>query len=138
VIVLDTNVISALMREAPELCVIKWLDAQPVDSIWVTSITVFEAHFGIAVLPAGKRRAALEVALEGLLSVDLDNRVLDFDAAAAHQAAILAARRKRAGNVVDMRDTQIAGIALSRRAAIATRNIEHFADAGVQVVNPWA
>jgi predicted nucleic acid-binding protein len=137
-IVLDTNVLSALMREAPVSRVVEWLDAQPGDSIWVTSITVFETRFGIGVLPRGKRRLALEAAFESLLTIDIGNRVLDFDAAAANESAVLAERRRRAGRVVDMRDTQIAGIVLSRRAAIATRNVEHFADSGAEVLNPWA
>lgn len=137
-IILDTNVLSALMRDAPESCVVDWFDEQPDDSIWTTSITVFEIHFGIGVLPRGKRRSALEAAFEGLLTVDLDNRVLDFDVAAAYESATLAAQRRRAGKIVDMRDTQIAGIVLSRKAAIATRNVEHFADSGAEVMNPWA
>jgi toxin FitB len=137
VIVLDTNVLSALMRKAPDAGVAAWLDRQPVESIWITSITLFEARLGLALLPPGRRRRALEAAFERLLAEDLENRVLDFDSAAAGESAKLAAKRQAAGRSVDMRDTQIAGIALARHATLATRNVRHFEDLDVPVVNPW-
>jgi len=137
VIILDTNVLSALMRKAPEGPVVAWLDGQPTESVWITSITLFEARLGLALLPKGRRRQALETAFGRLLEEDLDNRVLDFDSAAATEAALLAAERQKAGRPVDMRDTQIAGIALARHATLATRNIRHFRDLKVPVVDPW-
>lgn len=137
-IILDTNVISAVMQSAPDPRVVAWLDRQPAESIWLTSITVFELRFGLAALPAGRRRHSLELSLVLLLHDDLENRVLDFDAAAAVAAASLAAKRQRAGRPVDMRDTQIAGIAVARHATLATRNVKHFKDSGVPLVNPWA
>lgn len=136
-IILDTNVLSALMRRAPDPAVLAWLDAQPPLSIWVTTITLFECQFGFALMPAGRRRQALETAFEALLTQDLDQRVLAFDSAAATQAAALAAQRQLAGRPVDMRDTQIAGIAQARRATLATRNAKHFEGLSVPVVNPW-
>ena len=136
-IILDTNVLSALMRTGPDAPVVTWLDRQPAESVWITSITVFEARFGLALLPQGRRRRALEAAFARLLEDDLENRVLDFDAAAATSAASLAADRQRAGRLVDVRDTQIAGIALSRHATLATRNVRHFTDLNVPVVDPW-
>lgn len=136
-IILDTNVLSALMRTAPEAAVVSWLDRQPADSIWITSITLFETRLGLALLPQGRRRRALEAAFAQLLEEDLENRVLDFDSAAATSAASLAAARQRAGRPTDMRDTQIAGIALARSATLATRNVRHFADLKVPVVDPW-
>ena len=136
-IILDTNVLSAVMLQQPDLAVVNWLDQQPAESIWITTITLFEARFGLACMPKGKRRTALEAAFALLLQEDLDNRILDFDRAAAIVAAELAADRKRAGEPVDMRDTQIAGIAISRRASFATRNVKHFGDLSVPVVNPW-
>jgi toxin FitB len=136
-IVLDTNVLSALMQQAPDQSVVKWLDEQPTESIWVTSITVFEARLGLALLPVGQRRKSLETAFEELLIEDLEGRVLDFDRAAAEASAMLAADRQKAGRMVDMRDTQIAGIVVARRATLATRNVKHFADLSVEVVNPW-
>ena len=136
-IILDTNVLSALMRSAAEPLVVAWLDRQPAESAWITSITVFEARLGLALLPAGRRRRVLEMAFARLLEDDLESRVLDFDVAAANAAALLAAERQRAGRGVDMRDTQIAGIALARRATLATRNVRHFADLKIPVVDPW-
>jgi predicted nucleic acid-binding protein len=137
VIILDTNVLSALMRTAPEAEVVRWLDHQPAESIWITSITLFETRLGLALLPGGKRRRSLEVAFDRLLAEDLENRVLDFDSAAATEAAALAASRRRTGRPVDIRDTQIAGIALARRAKLATRNVRHFKDLTVTVIDPW-
>ena len=136
-IILDTNVLSALMREVPEPVVVAWLDRQPAESVWITTITLFESRFGLALLPKGKRRQALEVAFEQLLMEDLEGRVLDFDQAAAEAAALLAAQRQRGGQSIDMRDTQIAGIAISRRAKLATRNVKDFVDLSVEVIDPW-
>lgn len=136
-IILDTNVLSALMRDTPEACVVAWLDEQPAASTWITSITVFEIRLGLALLPDGRRRGTLEQAFEVLLTEDLDGRILSFDTVAAAEAATLAASRQRAGITVDIRDTQIAGIALARRASIATRNLRHFVGLTVPVVSPW-
>ena len=90
-IILDTNVLSALMQVAPDNAVVNWLDRQPAESIWITSVTLFEAHLGIALLARGKRQRALAAAFDQLLSQDLGNRVLDFDTSAALEAAALAA-----------------------------------------------
>lgn len=136
-IILDTNVLSALMRPVPEAPVVAWLDRQPPESMWITSITLFEVRLGLALLPGGRRRQALESAFELLLKDDLEDRVLDFDSAAAGEAASLAAKRQKSGRTVDMRDTQIAGIALARSATLATRNVRHFEDLEVPVVDPW-
>jgi predicted nucleic acid-binding protein len=137
VIVLDTNVLSALMRVAPDQLVLEWLDRQPAESVWTTSVTVFEVTFGLKVLPRGRRRTALEAAFAELLEEDLEGRVLDFDRPAAEAAAAIAADRQGAGRLVDFRDTQIAGIVTARRAQFATRNVVHFADLAVPVINPW-
>jgi len=137
-IILDTNVLGALMRAVPDAAVLEWLDRQPADSVWITSITLFETRFGLALLPAGRRRQVLEAAFDDLLREDLENRVLDFDSAAATAAASLAAARQKSGRPVDMRDTQIAGIVLARRATLATRNIRHFADLKISIIDPWA
>ena len=136
-IILDTNVLSALMRANPDASVVAWLDLQPAESVWITSITLFETRFGFTLLPKGKRRQVLEKIFDQLLEVDLQNRVLDFDSAAAIEAASLAAVRQQAGKPVDIRDTQIAGIAQARRATLATQNIRHFSDLTVPVINPW-
>ena len=137
-IILDTNVLSALMQQTPDPQVVAWLDDQPAESIWLSSITLFEARYGLALLASGQRKNTLKERFEELLQKDLQNRVLLFDANAATQAAELAAQRKARGRPVDMRDTFIAGIALARRATLATRNMRHFDDLSVPVVNPWA
>lgn len=136
-IILDTNVLSALMQQPIAAAVVAWLDEQPAESIWITSITVFEARYGLDLLPIGQRRTMLQERFERLLQVDLENRVLLFDANAATEAAALAASRKVRGQPVDMRDTFIAGVALARRATLATRNVRHFDDLTVPVINPW-
>ncbi len=133
-IILDTNVLGTLMRSVPDAAVVKWLDRQPAESVWITSITLFEARFGLALLPSGRRRQRLELEFDRLLREDLENRVLDFDSVAA---ASLAAARQKSGRSVDMRDTQIAGIALARHATLATRNVRHFADLEISIVDPW-
>ena len=136
-IVLDTNVLSALMRSTPDPVVIAWLDRQAAESIWITSITIFEARFGLAVMPLGRRRRALDEAFARVMADDLENRVLDLDPAAATTAASLAAKRRQSGRPVDLRDTLIAGIVVARRATLATRNVKHFGDLDVPVVDPW-
>ena len=136
-IMLDPNVLSALMQQQPDPQVVAWLDDQPAESIWLNSITLFEARYGLALLASGQRKNMLQVRFEELLQDDLQNRVLLFDANAATQAAQLAADRKARGRPVDMRDTFIAGIALARRATLATRNTRHFDDLSVPIVNPW-
>ena len=137
-IILDTNVLGALMRTVPDPAVVVWLDRQPADSVWLTSITIFETRFGLALLPSGRRRQALESAFDRLLQEDLESRVLDFDTAAATAAASLAAARQKTGRPIDIRDTQIAGIALARHATLATRNVRHFADLKISIIDPWA
>ena len=136
-IVLDTNVLSALMQKQPDAQVVAWLDNQHADSIWISSITVFEARYGLALLAPGQRKSLLQERFDQLLQHDLENRVLQFDADAAAQAAHLAAERKTRGRPVHMRDTFIAGVALAQRATLATRNTRHFDDFNVPVVNPW-
>jgi toxin FitB len=138
VILLDTNVLSALMRARPDPAVVTWLDGQAPESVWTTAVSVFEIRFGIELLPPSRRRRGLAEAFDAMLRDDLAGRVAAFDSAAAEEAAGLAARRQRRGRPVDLRDTQIAGIALARRAALATRNARHFDGLDVNVVNPWA
>lgn len=136
-IILDTNVLSALMQHRPEPSVIAWLDVQAAEAVFITSITLFEARYGLAVLADGRRRQRLQEQLEALVSRDLDYRIALFDARAGDRAAELAAERKRLGQPVDIRDTFIAGIALAHGATLATRNTRHFGDLPIPVVNPW-
>lgn len=136
-IILDTNVLSALMREPPDPAVVRWLDRQPRLSIWTNSITILEIRFGIAILPVGRRQALLSDAFEKALDEKLDRRIAVFDADSAHEASVLMAIRQRKGRVVELRDAMIAGIALVHRATLATRNTRHFDDLSTSVVNPW-
>jgi toxin FitB len=138
VIILDTNVLSALMRDMPEEAVEIWLDKHPRPSIWTTSVTVFEIRVGLLALPPGRRRSRLERDFERCVDERLASRVVEFDRAAAEATAVLLARRKQVGLSVDLRDGMIAGIAIAGRATLATRNTRHFADLPVPVVNPWA
>jgi toxin FitB len=135
--ILDTNVLSALMSREPDKRVILWLDKQPRTSIWTTSVTVLEVRFGLRKMPAGKRCAALMQAFETVLSETIDGRIASFDAAAARFAGDLMAIRHKKGRPGDLRDTMIAGIVLASQATLATRNTSHFEDLSVPVVNPW-
>jgi predicted nucleic acid-binding protein len=136
-IILDTNVISELMHVAPHANVVEWMDRQPRESIWVTSITIFEITFGIEIMVTGRKQVALHRSFEALRS-KLADRVALFDELAAEKTAELMAVRQRSGTPRDLRDTMIAGIVLAHRASLATRNIAHFADISATVVNPWA
>jgi toxin FitB len=137
VILLDTNVLSALMQREPDQAVVAWLDEQPCESVWTTSITVFEVRMGLELLADGARRTRLEQAFDRLLDEDLDGRVQLFDRAAANAAGTIAAERQRAGRTVEIRDVQIAAIASARKATLATRNVRHFEDLGIHLVDPW-
>jgi predicted nucleic acid-binding protein len=136
-IVLDTNVLSALMRQTPDAQVVAWLDRQPRISIWTTSVTILEIRFGLQIMPAGKRRTALLHAFEAMLE-KLGGRIASFDDAAAREAAGLIVSRHKKGRPVDLRDAVIAGIVLAHHATLATRDTAHFGDIAADVVNPWA
>jgi toxin FitB len=137
-IVLDTNVLSAIMRTEPDQVITKWLDLQPRDSVWISTITLMELRFGILTLASGKRQTFLLQSLSVLLEEMIQGRIAPFDADAADSAASLMAERRRRGRPMEIRDTLIAGIVFSRRATLATRNTAHFSDLGSSVVNPWS
>lgn len=136
-IILDTNVLSALMRHSADRKVVEWLDKQARTSIWTSSITILEIRYGLQILPVGKRRSALIQAFEKVLVDKIENRVAPFDTGAAQQAGDLMALRHRKGRPGELRDTMIAGIVLASHATLATRNTSHFEDLSVPVVNPW-
>jgi predicted nucleic acid-binding protein len=136
-IVLDTNVVSAMMRSDVDTTVRDWLDRLPAESIWVTTITIFEVRFGIEVLAKGRRRQQLEDDFVQTIAEDFQGRVLDLDHTAAEAAASLCAQRRLRGRPIEMRDTFIAGIVISRRANLATRNVRHFDDLEIAVIDPW-
>ena len=135
-IVLDTNVLSALMHQTPDKHVVAWLDKQPRTSVWTTSVTILEVQFGLQIMPLGKRRLLLFQAFESLLE-KIGQRVAPFDASAAQYAGNLMASRQKKGRPGDLRDTMIAGIVIAHHATLASRNVTHFADLSVPVVNPW-
>ena len=136
-IILDTNVLSAVMQAQPDPAVVSWLDSVAAESVWITSVTLFEVRFGLALLPKGKRRSLLEALFKDVFENDLESRVLLFDQSSAECAAQLAAERQCSGRTVDMRDTFIAGIALARKATLVTRKVRHFNDLNIRVINPW-
>jgi predicted nucleic acid-binding protein len=136
-IILDTNVVSKIMRATSDVVVTGWLDRLERVLVWTTAITVLEVRTGIELLPPSSRRAGLAEDFERFLSVLIDGRVMGFDMGAAIAAARLTADRKRSGRPVEVRDTMIAGIAVANGATVATRNTRHFADLSVPVINPW-
>jgi predicted nucleic acid-binding protein len=137
VIILDTNVVSALMQRERNTELEGWLDRQPPDSFWLTSVSYFELRVGIERLATGRRRQQLEDALQRVLELRIRNEVLPLDESAARAAAAIAAARERVGRPVDFRDTLIAGIGVANRAELATRNVRHFQDLELSVVNPF-
>ena len=138
VVVLDTNVVSALMQDQPDASVVRWLDQQAPRSIWTTSITVFEVRYGLARMAPGTRRTRLSTQFDTLLSEDLRGRVFYFDTWAAERAGALMAELQSTGRGVDVRDCVICGIALARQAQVATRNVRHFEATPVSIINPWS
>jgi len=137
-IVLDTNVLSETMRSSPASLVLRWMAAQPALGLFTTTVTEAEILFGLALLAPGQRRAAFEQAVEAMFAEDFAGRVLPFDRAAAAAFAEIAAVRRLAGRPISQADAQIAAIARSRGAAVATRNVKDFEGCGVVVVDPWA
>ncbi|TAF99048.1 MAG: type II toxin-antitoxin system VapC family toxin [Betaproteobacteria bacterium] len=136
-LILDTNILAALMLVRPDPKVVEWLNEAPAQSLWITTVTVFEVRFGIAALPAGRKRERLSDAFGDLVTADLGGRVLEFDVAAAEQAAALAGERRAQGQTVEIRDTMMAGIALARKAAIVTRNTKDLQHPSLRLINPW-
>jgi predicted nucleic acid-binding protein len=137
VILLDTNILSELMRACPDPKVERWLTGQPDASVFICAITEAELRYGAALLPDGKRRVALTAEIEGLLGEDFGGRILPFDSLAAQAFAVVASERKQAGKPISQADAQIAAIARSRGASLATRNVPDFEGCGVDVINPW-
>ena len=137
-IILDTNVLSALMRPGADRNVVAWLDKQPRTSVWTTSVTILEIRFGLQILAAGKGRIFLVETFEKLVLDQIGGRIAPFDAAAAQHAGDLMASRHRKGRPTELRDTMIAGIVLACHATLATRNTRHFDDLSVPVIDPWA
>ena len=135
--ILDTNVLSELMRPKPSPRVVAWVAKQPATELFTTSITEAEIFYGIELLTKGKRREGLLVAAEALFAEDLAGRVFGFESDAARIFSKIAAERRALGRPISHADAQIAAIAQVRSAKLATRNVEDFEDCGVDVVDPW-
>ena len=136
-IILDTNVLSELMKPAPSERVVGWLGSKPAVSLYCTSITQAEIFHGLMLLPRGRRRSALEAAARSMFAEDFGGRILGFGTEAALPYAQIASDRRRAGRPISHFDAQIAAIARFAGASIATRNVTDFAGCGVTVLDPW-
>lgn len=136
-IVLDTNVVSELMKSAPDASVTCWVAERPANTLYTTSVTLAEILYGVQLLPAGKRRSALEAAAQAMFDEDFGGRVLPFGAEAARAYAHIAAQRRRAGQPISQFDAQIAAIASAARAGVATRNVSDYEGCGIKGLNPW-
>ena len=136
-IVLDTNVLSELLRPEPDRQVEQWLSGQDGAQVYFTTVGEAELRHGVAILPAGKRRNALSTAIEGLLDEDFRDRILPFDRAAACAYATIAAARRAAGRPISQFDCQIAAIARAHKATVATRNTSDYQGCGIDLINPW-
>ena len=136
-VVVDTNVLSELMRPTPDTVIASWVGERATSSLHLTAISEAELRFGLAIMPPGRRRDGLTEGLERMLRTGFANRVLPFDSAAASAYAEIAAARRAMGRPMPEADCQIAAIARSRDMAVVTRNVRDFADAGIDVIDPW-
>ncbi|ATX65502.1 type II toxin-antitoxin system VapC family toxin [Roseinatronobacter bogoriensis] len=136
-IIIDTNVISELLRPIPEAAVEAWLGEQDGLSIYLTAISEAELRYGVAIMTSGKRRDGLGVAIDRILRDDMAGRILPFDSAAARAYADIAASRRSAGKPISQADCQIAAIARAHTAPVATRNTPDFEGCGIELINPW-
>lgn len=137
-ILLDTNVISEMMKKSPSANVITWIDEQEVTQLFITTITIAEISYGLNVLPKGSRRRFLEDALNKTIEHAFKHRLLSFDETAAHLYGKMMGHRKELGRPLSVLDGQIAAIALAQKASVATRNIRDFSDCGLDLINPFA
>jgi len=137
-IVLDTNVVSELIRPNPSSIVVDWVAGQAVPRLYLTTISEAELRYGVEILPAGERRTRLLEEVEGMLTEDFAGHILPFDSAAAHAYAAIAAARRAAGHPINHADCQIAAIARCRGASVATRDVADFEGSGIDVIDPWA
>jgi predicted nucleic acid-binding protein len=136
-IVLDTNVLSEALRPRPSDAVRRWMTEQPADNLFTTSICEAEILYGLALIPAGRRRTALQREITAIFGEAFAGRILPFDSASARAFAQIAAARRTLGRPISDLDAQIAAITSSHGATLATRNIDDFADCGIRLLNPW-
>ena len=137
-IILDTNVVSELMRPNPNSNVMDWVASQVAPDLYLSTVSEAELLYGVEILPPGGRRDRLLEEVEGMLREDFDGRILVFDSAAAQTYAVIAAARRAAGRRINHADCQIAAIARCRGASVATRDVDDFEGSGIEVINPWA
>jgi predicted nucleic acid-binding protein len=137
-IILDTNVVSEILRPEPAGAVLRWIGAQPQARLFTTSISEGEILYGIALLADGKRRRSLESSVHQIFVEEFAGRILPFDSAAAREFAAIMAARRRSGRPMAQLDAQIAAIARSRGASVATRNGRDFEDCDLDVIDPWS
>lgn len=136
-IILDTNVLSELMKSQPDKAVVLWIGKYQATSLFITTLTQAEILYGLEILPAGKRRTALEKAANLMFELDFTGRILPFDADAAQLFATIAAKRRKIGRPISQIDAQIAAITRCHSATLATRNVDDFTECGIDIVNPW-
>jgi hypothetical protein len=136
-IVLDTNVLSEIMRPRPDAGVVRWIAAHALAELFTTSVTKAEVLYGIQLLPPGKRREGLRAEAEKMFDVDFAERVLAFGSDSASAFAVIAADRRSKGKPISDLDAQIAAIALTHKATLATRNISDFENCGIELIDPW-
>ena len=137
-ILLDTNVVSEMIRSTPEPSVEQWFAAQSSNEVYICATTEAELRFGVALLPGGRRRSLLAADIERMLTTVFSGKSLAFDSPAAIEFAALASDRRRAGRPITIADAQIAAVARCHGAALATRNVSDFEGCGVDIINPWA
>lgn len=138
-ILLDTNVLSELMRPMPDPNVVRWLDVWPEWDVWISAVTVAEIRLGISLLPAGKQKALLLDIAEQVFQEDFHDRCLPFDCEAAGEYALIVAERNRQGHPISVEDAQIAAIARTAALTLATRNTKDFSGiTGLELIDPWA
>lgn len=137
-IILDTNVVSELLRARRDATVVAWISARPPRAFHTTSVTQAEMLLGAALLPPGKRRDGLQLSIGNLFAQDFESRVLPFDHSAAPAYAAVTAARRAAGRPISILDAQIAAICVATRAQLATHNIADFEGCGIDLINPWA
>lgn len=136
-ILIDTNVISELWKAEPDPAVLAWTDAQAVETLYLSAVTVAELRFGLASMPEGKRRSIYHDRLEREVLPAFTGRVLPFDLDASKAYASLMARAKAEGKAIGMADGYIAATAAARAMMVATRDVAPFQAAGINVINPW-
>ena len=136
-IIIDTNVLSELLKREPDQNVKSWMSLQPILSVFTTTVTQAEILYGVELLPDGKRKNKLKTAVQTLFSERFKGRILPFDIEAAVEYAEIASSRRASGIPVSQFDAQIAAITRTRGARLVTRNSDDFRDCGIEVINPW-